>query len=443
MKAQVLAGLLSAMSIGAAYRDIPLPKNVTPAPRTQTTNVAKFRALAQIQPQGITDQIASVHIRDGGSFGALVVNDFTWPCLLFYDYNTYDISVVELTNVNWSQINYGPDLDIVGTNVIIAGTSVYNGSPGMSGLTICEYGITTNTLPTQVSYGPVVTNGDTSTRDVAVSALGNGGVAVAGIQNQYGYAAYVAYRRPDGSWTNYGKINLASSIYGLPPTFITAAEQKSDGSWWVFDTKDGGDQIVANKFSPSATDLILTNAFELVNGRFDNGIRTWGSQAPYDEICTVNAISDVTSNRILLEYNNDDYVGLAEVRITHLVLVGLEPNTNHYLLTISSNSVYRLNNNFGVHQMNKSVSMSYFNQDTNGQPAAPYYGPLRVQSLTNEISQASYQVLTNAQWSPLPFHAHRPEVIARLGDGTWHLISFDPFAATFPPSNLRITGIIK
>lgn len=341
--------------------------------------------------------------------------------MCFYDTNTFNQSASGLPQATLSAVGGASAFDYVGTNLFIAGISPFG-----SGGTILQYHIATSSLPSSVS---VVTNfafGTTSSFTPVLDALSNGGVAIASSETANPVEVSLVYYRPNGTWTNYGVIVTGFGGSVSTPG-IDSAEMPGDNSWYVFINKDGSGTIWALKFAITANDLTLVNSFVFADTG-NGGI--WGSLQPYGETCDVYAISDTSSNRVLLFYNNNTIVGSNPDRSCQLPVVGMNAATNRYLLGIAQWPIYIVIAPIGLSQQDTGKFLSYGSYQVSGQPAVPtswlyqrFIGEtIQTPAVSTPYAASGYN---NRSQQPLCFDPHRNHIIVfNQADQTLHLLVY-------------------
>lgn len=383
-------------------------------------------------PLGVAYEPQTFYIRqnDAGYCGFLAFDSGHNYLLVLYETNTYQIKVLSLP-VAYFNDGAAAEMEMIGTNLFVCGTSSFGLNPIMY-----HFGLSSETpLPNSLTLITNFNVGDTSSRNTVMTRFANGGLVWGASAQSNSYTAYVVYRSPSGTWTNEGPIAMSGG--GSTPTLITAAEQLVDGSWWFFATKDGGGEIRANQFVVSGSGLALNQSFQLVNNQTSSGNLIWGSQAPYGEICMPVAISDNTSNRIILLYNNSDFTGAAPVRQTGLAAVGFKADTNHYLFGYASNHIYRLFSSYGDAQIGTNHTISYSEYETLTITNAPF--PIQIQTISDGFSTPSVQVAAGDVYNGrVIFHPHRNDFVYHSNnDLTFHLLIIYSGSTL---KNLSITG---
>lgn len=379
------------------------------------------------------------HIRSQGNYAGFAVrltsnlgND---AGLYVYNQQGRQIQQIAFPAGIYTNVGVNSDIALFGSTCVLAGGSPV-GRPG----SIYEVALGNQTpLPTSMTLVTNFNVGDSQAQRVAMVKHSGGGVAC--FFNSNSNALWTCYRFPSGVWTNYGSVALP----GVPnsTTFLTAAEQLSDHSIWVFFNNDASGKMSCAQFLTNSSGLVTNKAFQYVDDSMTGGDFTWGRQAPYGELLSpLEAISDTYSNRILLAYENNDYVQVGDynTRVVPVVLAGFNANTNHYVYGLSSNNIVRLGGLLGVTQVGSStyLTVQYDTGNIESTVSAPTNSfPVYFQQVTDGVKFAP--TLGWYNYSANSYFAYRPdamEFVGRYQDFSWHLLAFGS-----PPINPIIQNV--
>ena len=404
---RLLILLLSTLSVSASIpakliKDIPIPPGYSLA--TDFWHIKDNQQGVQV-----------IFLRAFSNFG----ND---GALLLYDSTGANTSIIPLTSNIYHDVVLSTEIGVVSNTVVIVGTAQSAIAPDVVRHHLYQYTLgnqlplpTSATLVTNFAFG--ATNLFGQSRIVEMT---NGGMMIAINEEMTQNTLSLLYMFPNGTITNYGFTTFWGASGGNFPTLGGAASP--DGTVWTFANKDAMNGTnVATQFlnnSNSNEGLFLQRSFPLVD-------MVGGVQTSYFEYNYPEAISDNTSNRMILAYCNPNYIQSGSDvfhRVTTVNVTGMLANTNHYLMSQSSNYVDRIARNF-ITQIGTNVILGYLQSFTNGSEQLNG-SPFWLQSFNATEQNAPTLELTAAFATTVAYHPHRLDYGLQKFDGSYHLLLF-------------------
>lgn len=399
-----------------------------------TTNAIPVNVTLSPLDNVLLSSQSGIHIKwNGTSYGGFVERqgpNGSQLYLFLYD-PQFHTNLLTLTGLTTFNAGASCELEFIGNDVFVIGTGTSGGQPRYSQFTLG----TQTPLPTTITPVTNFLFGDDSCRVVALTKLFDNSLAIA-ISSITDYVANVSYRSPSGAWTNYGMIPVAplqgGSFPFVPAPQISSAQMSgSNSNWWTFSSWDSKGVIQTGEWS-TTNGLSLIRAFTLCQWP------AWGVQSPYGEVEYAEAVTDLSSNRVLVTYNNFDSFDCGDpiFRSTHLVVCGLIPgvaewtngvgqipDTNHfYLLSESDQFVYREGSAYGQSQVGANRILSYVRTDPCGTNAN---NPLELRFMTESSVTNSISPFLCSGYYRLGYAAHHKDVIfLNAVDNLWHLLSY-------------------